>query len=96
MLIFLLFKVLHAERLEEQLQVSVREYVQNFVEIRSGQVIIPSLIHQYIQNTGQNMRVFLFDHLDGSKQHQLDNLPGTIWIFSAVFGFLNRYVIYCV
>lgn len=69
-------KVVYSEKLEEQLQESVREYLQHWADIQEGQITVPYLVERYIQSTGQNIHVFLRDNLNLSLHRQYDDTLG--------------------
>ncbi|KAK3912489.1 Zinc finger FYVE domain-containing protein 26 [Frankliniella fusca] len=56
-------EVLSADNLEKQLQKSVHDYIQHWIDIQTDRVSVPSLVYQYIHGTGQNMCVFLKDYV---------------------------------
>lgn len=76
-IVFWLLKVMCSERLEEQLQESVEEYLHHWADIQAGKVIVPYLVKRYIQSTGQNIHVFLRDSLNRFMLSQYLDLPGS-------------------
>ncbi|KAJ1528811.1 hypothetical protein ONE63_007188 [Megalurothrips usitatus] len=71
-------RVLYSDNLEEQLQQSVKEYVQHWSDVQSDCVIVPSLVCQYIQSTGQSMKIFLQNHVSGLDVEQ-ENLDVSLY-----------------
>ncbi|XP_034238268.1 uncharacterized protein LOC117643458 isoform X2 [Thrips palmi] len=77
-------KVMNSEKLEEQLQESVEEYLHHWADIQEGKVTVPYLVEQYIQSTGQNPQIFLRDSLNQSmqsKNYSLSDTPEVSYIF---------------
>lgn len=70
-------KVISSNNLEKQLQKSVQDYIQYWADIKTDHVAVPSLVHRYIQSTGQNMCMFLKDYVDSSLTNQ-GSYPVTI------------------
>lgn len=71
-------KVVYPDNLEEQLQQSVKDFVQYWANRNSEQVVIPPSIHQYIQSTGQDMMVFLKDYVGEMEAVPRRSLPREI------------------